>query len=141
MTPDQSSTEVREAVEELLLYFSDVLPPLVVADTFKLLIKYPPNLMASNVHSWTSSQYRAGSGIKVSDYLFYAVKKVFLMGEFRLVPKQPFSEFLAELKTLVLAKCPEGEREALRNNLERLGQSSGALSASVDDLIRGKLGD
>jgi hypothetical protein len=141
MTPDQSSTEVREAVEELLLYFSDVLPPLVVADTFKLLIQYPPGLMASNVHSWTSSQYRAGSGIKVSDYLFYAFKKVFLMGEFRLVPKQPFAQFLAELKTLVLAKCPDGERETLRHNLERLGEDNSPLNASVDDLIRGKLGD
>ena len=33
---DQSSPEVRDAVEELKLYLSDILPPLVVADAFKL---------------------------------------------------------------------------------------------------------
>jgi hypothetical protein len=41
---------------------------LVVADAFKLLIKYPPGLVASRLREWTSSQYRQGGGIKLSDY-------------------------------------------------------------------------
>src|SRR6266545_4949375 len=96
MVPDPSSPEVREALEELQLYLSDILPPLVVADAFK----------------------------------------VFLIGEFRLVPRGPFEPFLEELKKLALEFAPEAEREALRANLERIAESKGALTASVDALIR-----
>src|SRR5215510_8401636 len=138
MLPEETSPEVREALEELHLYLSDVLPPLVVAESFKLLLRYPPALMASNIESWTAIQHRSGSGIKVSDYLFYAVKKVYLIGEFRLVTKGPFVAFLTELMRLVLVACPPGERETLRRNFERLGEATGSLTASVDELIRGK---
>lgn len=138
MLPEETSPEVREALEELHLYLSDVLPPLVVAETFKLLIQYPASLTASNITSWTGAQYRSGSGIKVSDYLFYAVKKVFLIGEFRLVPRERYDLFLEELKPLVLEYCPEGERDALRRNMGHLGESTDSLTASVDALIRGK---
>ncbi|HKA35631.1 MAG TPA: hypothetical protein VKH43_02370, partial [Thermoanaerobaculia bacterium] len=138
MLPEETSPEVREALEELHLYLSDVLPPLVVAESFKLLLRYPPALMATNIESWTAIQHRSGSGIKVSDYLFYAVKKVYLIGEFRLVTKGPFAGFFAELIRLVVASCPTEERETLRRNLGRLGEATDALSASVDTLIRGK---
>src|SRR5512140_809742 len=138
MVPDPSSPEVREALEELELYFSDILPPLVVADAFKVLLKCPTSLTASHIQKWTASQFRAGSPIKLSDYIFYAVKKVYLIGDFRLVPIEPFEKFLEELKTLVLESCPDGEREALQRNLARIAESSGALSASVDALIRGR---
>jgi hypothetical protein len=138
MLPEETSPEVREALEELHLYLSDVLPPLVVAESFKLLLKFPPGLMASNIESWTAMQHRSGSGIKVSDYLFYAVKKVYLIGEFRLVTKGPFAGFFAELIRLVAASCPPDEREALLHNLKRLGEATGSLTASVDELIRGK---
>src|SRR6266536_2783151 len=136
MVPEQSSPEVREAIEELQLYLSDVLPPLVVADAFKLLLNFPPSLIASHIQSWTAARYRPGSVIKISDYIFYAVKKVFLIGEFRLVPREPFSRSFEEVKTLVLGFCPEAERETLRKNMDLLGKSTEPISSSVDALIR-----
>ncbi|HEV8119208.1 MAG TPA: DUF4388 domain-containing protein [Thermoanaerobaculia bacterium] len=139
MLPEETSPEVREALEELHLYLSDVLPPLVVAESFKLLLRYPPALMATNIESWTAVQHRSGSGLKASDYFFYAIKKVYLIGEFRLVTRGPFAAFLADLMRLVVASCPAEEREALRRNLERLSEATDAtLTASVDSLIRGK---
>ena len=140
MVPDQSSPQVREAVEELQLYLSDILPPLVVADAFKLLIQFPPSLVGSRLREWTSSQYRPGGGISLSDYIFYAMKKVNVMDEFHLVPPEPFDRFLEALKGLVLEFCPEAEREALRKNLTRLSESSGKLTGSVDALIRQRPG-
>ncbi len=140
MVPDQSSPEVREAVEELQLYLSDILPPLVVADAFKLLIKFPPSLVAGRLREWTSSQYRPGGGIHFSDYIFYAMKKVNVMGEFHLVPREPFERLLDALKGLVLEFCPAAERETLRKNLTRLSESDGTLTGSVDALIRQKSG-
>lgn len=141
MVPEQSSPQVREAIEELQLYLSDILPPLVVADSFKLLLKYPASLIGSNIQSWLASRYRAASEIRVSDYLFYAFKKVFLIGQFRLVPMDPFAEFLEELKGLVLRYCPSEEREILQRNIENLGEGETVSFHSVDALIRQRSGE
>src|SRR5262245_2886884 len=109
--------EVREALEELDQYLSDILPPLVVADSVKLLLRYPPDLAASAIHSWTASQFRGGAEITMSDYLYYAVRKVHLMGEFRLVPSQPFENFLETVKRHLVAYCPAEERAKFEENL------------------------
>ncbi|MEO8431455.1 MAG: DUF4388 domain-containing protein [Acidobacteriota bacterium] len=138
MSGDTTNPEVQEALEELQQYLSDSLPPLVVAESIQVLLRYPPDLMASKIHAWTSSQYRGGAEIPVSDYLFHAVKKIHLMGEFHLVPKGPFEAYLLELKERVLAYCPEGDRDFLRGNLSRLSEATSAMSsaAAVDVLFR-----
>lgn len=141
MVPEATSPEVREAIEELHLYLSDILPPLVVADAVKLLVQCPASLTASNVRSWTVLQHRSGSDIPVSDYIFYALRKIFLVGQYRLVPEEPFDRFLEELKSLVLDFCPESEREALREKLARLPEALETLTASVDALIRHRAGE
>ncbi len=128
--------EVREALEELQQYLSDTLPPLVVADSIQMLLRYPPELVASNIHAWTAGQYRRGADIPVSDYLFHAIKKIHLMGEFRLVPKEPFERYFEGLKKLVLVYCPEGDREFLRTNLDRLGEATTATASPVEVLFR-----
>ncbi|MCA1610911.1 MAG: DUF4388 domain-containing protein [Acidobacteria bacterium] len=138
MPGDTMNSELREALDELEQYLSDTLPPLVVAESFRVLLQYSPELMASSIHSWTISQYRGGTEIPVSDYLFHAVKKVHLMGEFNLVPRGPFETFLEELKERVLVYCPEGDREFLKGNLTRLkdATTSSATAAAVDVLFR-----
>ena len=134
---DSSSRQVTEAVEELTLYLSDILPPLVVADAFKVLIQFPPSFVASRLREWISSQYRPRGGIRFSDYALYAMRKINMMGEFHLVPGEQFSAFLEALKGLVLDLCPPEEREELRGNLTRLSETS-ATTGSVDALIRWK---
>ncbi|MDQ2970108.1 MAG: hypothetical protein M3R34_03105, partial [Acidobacteriota bacterium] len=137
MSGEPIDPELREALEELRQYLSDTLPPLVVADAFQVLLRHPPDLMAKNIHNWTASQYRGGTEIPVSDYLFHAVKKVALMGEFHLLPPGPFATFLEELKERVLVYCPEGDREFLRSNLERLKDATtSAAAAPVAALFR-----
>jgi len=139
MSGEQSTAEVREALEELQQYLSDYVPPLVVADSIQLLLRYSPELMAQNIHSWTAAQYRGSTEIPVSDYLFHAVKKIHLMGEFKLVPQAPFEIYLQELKERVLVYCPEGDRDFLRENLSRLKEAaSGSGPASVDAIFRQK---
>ncbi len=128
--------ELREALEELQQYLSDTLPPLVVADSIGLLLRYPPELMASNMHAWTASQYKMAAEIPLSDYLFHAVKKIHLMGEFHLVPKEPFEKYLTQLKEIVLTYCPEGDREFLRTNLGQLGEATTIMTSSVERIFR-----
>src|ERR1700730_15576739 len=136
MVDAAQNPEVREAIDELQMYLSDTLPPLVVADSIKLLLDYPVALVARNIHAWTTAQYRGGADVPVSDYLFHAVKKIQLMGAFHLAPQEPFEKYLEILKIEVLNYCPEGDREFLRENLARLSDAATALSSSIDVLFR-----
>jgi len=136
---EQTSPEVREALEELQLYLSDSIPPLVAAGSIELLLRQPPDVMASAIQGWTGAQYRRkeATSVAVSDYLFHAVRKVHLMGEYRLVPAETLASFLGELKRAVVAYCPEEDRELLGENLKRLDEAAASTSAApVSALFR-----
>ena len=96
MTDDAPSPEVREALEELQQYLADLLPPLVVADSVRLLLRYPPELIATSIHAWALGQ--RDTSVPVSDYLYHGARKIFMMGDFRLLPQEPFMEFIEGLK-------------------------------------------
>lgn len=128
--------DVREALQELQLYLSDSVPPLIVADSVRLLLKYPTSLVANNIHAWTTAQYRGSNEIPVSDYLFHAVKKIHMLGEFKLIPRPVLDGYLDELKTEVLAFCPEADREFLKTNFTNLRDSSSATTSPVDVIFR-----
>jgi len=129
------NAEVREALGELQLYLSDTLPPLIVADSISLLLDAPERV-ATEINAWTTAQFRGGNSIPVSDYLFHAVKKIHLMGEFRLVPREPFQDFMIRLKQSILGYCPAEDRALLQVNLERLGEGMTAHSSPVEVIFR-----
>jgi len=130
MVEPAADPEVREALTELDLYLSDIVPPLVVAGSAQLLLGRAPELVAAAIRSWTAGQYGKSGEASVSDYLYHAVKKIHMLGEFRLVPQEPLEAYLAALKSLVLADCPEEERAALSENLARLGEAAAASTAA-----------
>ncbi|MGV8039655.1 MAG: DUF4388 domain-containing protein [Thermoanaerobaculaceae bacterium] len=114
---------VAEALGELQQYLSDAAPPLVVTDSMLLLMGLPPALVAAEIRAWTTAQYRRqGAAIPVSDYLFHAMRKIHLLGEFRLLPREDLASFLAALGQLVLEQCPEEDRELLRTSLADLDE-------------------
>jgi hypothetical protein len=130
MVEPMADPEVRDALTELELYLSDTLPPLVVAGSAELLLKYPPALVAATIRSWTGAQFSKGPEASLSDYLFHAVKKIHMLGEFRLVPREVLGGYLEGLKALVLADCPQEDQAMLAENLSRLSESTGAATAS-----------
>ncbi len=122
--------QVAEALGELHQYLSDVLAPLVVADSIALLTTLPPRVVAEEIHVWTSGQYRRmGANIPISDYLYHALRKLHLLGDFRLVPREPLAKLLDELRRIVVEYCPEEDRALLAENLAHLGELQ-AVSAS-----------
>ena len=129
MVEPRADPEVREALTELELYLSDTLPPLVVAGSAELLLKYPPDLVGASIRSWTGAQYAKG-GASVSDYLFHAVKKIHMLGEFRLVPREVLERYIEGLKPIVLAECPEDDRALLAENLSRLSETADSGTAA-----------
>ena len=137
MPESHSDPKVREALSELQQYLSDAIAPLVVADSVKLLMEAPPALTANEIRTWTVSQFRrVGAGAVLSDYLYHALRKIHLLGEFTLVPKDALNRFLAELEAMVIELCPEEDREMLRENLTHLGEAHDALTSPTPLLHR-----
>ena len=138
MDADRPAPEVREALEDLEQYLSDVIPPLVMADSFKLLLRQPPELTAARIHSWADSRLHSSPEVTRSDDLSFAARRVQLMSEFHLVPMEPFERFLQELMQRLLDYCPEAERAGFLQNLSRLGVPTGTASSPTDPLPRAR---
>lgn len=133
--PDRA--EVEEALFELQQYLSDRIAPLMVADSIELLTRCPVDLVVAQLDSWTSSQYLSGrAGVPVSDYLFHAVQKIHMLGDFKLLPTTVLDPYLERIKQAVLAVCPIEDRELLASNLARLGTSVTGPAPTVDILYR-----
>lgn len=130
-------SEARAALFEFQRYLSDQVAPLMVADSMATLLRYPPDLVVTEIHSWISAQYR-GEGVEIplSDYLFHAVKKIHLLGEFHLLVEQRLKEYLEGVKQRVLDLCPPEDREMLRKNFEMLGQLPSSLAIPVETIHR-----
>ncbi len=130
MSGQPPNPELDEALIELHQYLSDAVAPLIVADSVQLLMKYPPEVVANSIRAWTGGQYRRGAAaaVPVSDYLFHTLKKIHMMAEFNLVPREPLEIYLAGLRPLILALCPQEDRAMLLENLGRLGDAPAAVS-------------
>jgi hypothetical protein len=135
--PLEVSAETRDALFELQRYLSDAVPPLMVADSLEVLLRAPVQLTASQIHAWAGSQCRGrGSAVPISDYLFHALKKLHLVGEYELVSRENLGRFIKELARHVLAFCPHQDRDLLRTNIARLGEASTVLASAVEYLHR-----
>ncbi|HEX6739518.1 MAG TPA: hypothetical protein VF310_14665, partial [Vicinamibacteria bacterium] len=62
-----SREDVQAAVVDLHQYLSDEKPPMLVAESMKLLLRCPPEYLAAQIHVWISGQALAAP---VADYLF-----------------------------------------------------------------------
>ena len=134
MSDATPSPEVREALEELQQYLADALPPLVVADSVRLLLRYPPELIATSIHAWGLGQ--RSQSVPLSDYLYHGAKKIYMMIDFKLVPPEPFEEFMTNLKASLLDYCPEADREILTGSLEHLSDPANVPTTQVDLIFR-----
>jgi hypothetical protein len=129
--------DVKEALLELQRYLSDSLAPLMVADSINLLLDYPAGIAATEVQAWTVAQFRGrGANVPISDYLYHAVEKIHAMGTYELVPKDPLRRYLDDLGLHLLEFCPLADREILRQNLGRLGQTESVIATPVEMLRR-----
>jgi hypothetical protein len=133
--PDRA--EIEEALFELQQYLSDRIAPLMVADSIELLTRCPVDLVVAQLDSWTSSQYSSGrAGVPVSDFLFHAVQKIHILGDFKLLPSSVLDPYLERIKQAVLPVCPVEDRDLLASNLARLGTSVTGPAPTVDILYR-----
>jgi len=129
-------SRVREALNELQQYLSDSLPPLMVYDSVKVLMKYDRPLVANQINGWAEAQQVRMATVPLSDLLYHALRKLHLIGELKLLPLQPLAIFLEELGPHLEAAIPEEDRAFFRENLARLAQVDSLLSSPVDSIYR-----
>jgi hypothetical protein len=132
------SADLREAVEELHLYLSDRIAPLMFASSMDVLLQQPAALIAAEVRSWAGQQGAAMPDVPLADLLFHAVRKVAGMGEFDLVSNESLTARVKEMGVAVLPFCPAEDRELLRQNLEKLSlaRPSAAMLGPLETLRR-----
>jgi hypothetical protein len=129
--------QLREALEELDGYLADHLPPLLVTDSFELFLASDPALLAGALYDWSVAQFRNRGGTDpLADLLFHCLKKVQLLEEFDLVPRDRFSGFLRGLSESLLAACPEAEAERLAGMLRFVREGRIASVSAVGRLYR-----
>ena len=137
MSGGSHGIDVEEALGELRQYLSDVVAPLVVADSLHILMSQPPLLVAEEIQSWTADQFRrTGSTVPLSDFLYHAMRKLYVVGEYKLVATEALHHYLEVLKELLLRLCPPEDRELLRENLNRLSETPLWIEAPVPPLHR-----
>lgn len=129
--------EVRECLFELQRYFSDQIAPLMVHDSVEVLLRHPPELAVNEIQAWAAEQYSIGGAqAPVSDYYFHALKKIHLLGEYKLISEAVLGPYLERLSAFLLLACPEEDRALLASNLSRLGKTETILSGPVQVLHR-----
>ena len=77
------SEEIQTALFDLQRYLLDQIPPITAWDSIEMLMHQPPELFMRQVHAWIVEQGRLQAA-PVSDFLFHALKKVYLVGELKL---------------------------------------------------------
>jgi uncharacterized protein DUF4388 len=127
--------ELHEAVQELHLYLSDRIAPLMFAYSMDLLLEQPAALLAAEIRTWASQQMASMPGVSFADLLFHAVKKVSGIGEFDLVPAESLRARIKELGEAILAFCPAEDREILRQNLENLALAPPTAAAGPVEIL------
>jgi hypothetical protein len=129
--------EVKDAVHDLHQYLSDAVAPLIVTDAVSLLMEQAPALVAAEIHNWTLLQYEGvGAKMPVSDFLFHAIKKIAMLSDFGLIPKESLFPWLGKLTPLVLTYCPEADRPFLVQNLSRLGHEQPLVATPITVIHR-----
>ncbi len=122
-----SPEDLQDAISELQQYLSDQKPPLMVTESVELLLGYPPDFLAAQINAWIGGQRLTSP---VADYLFHGAKKIAVLGDLDLLPREALVPRIRALAEALLPYCPAGDRELLKQNLERLGQTAAAPPAA-----------
>lgn len=130
---EEVSDELRAAVYDVQRYLLDQIPPLTASDAVETLMVHPPELMMKQIHAWSVEQARHQEA-SLSDFLFHALRKVYVFSLLKLVDRAVMDTYFDRLMPLALEICPPAERDLLRTNIGGMRQSmvlGGAPPAAV----------
>jgi serine/threonine protein kinase len=128
---------VKEAIGEIHEYLADRTPPLMVADSVALVMNALPGGLASDLYVWAEHQRESQRDVPLADLAFHALRKLHLIGEFRLVDSVALSAHVQQVGDAMLELFPADEREGLKRRLARLGESEMVRTGPIGLLHRG----
>jgi len=128
--------DLREAVEELQAYLSDLVAPLIALDSAQLLIAHSPELGAEVVRVWAAGQRRGPGAHGAAEYVFHAIRKLQLFAKLRLIEPEPLKRYLDGVIAVLIESAPPTEREPLRAYLAQATESEASLAPQVQLLHR-----
>jgi Domain of unknown function (DUF4388) len=114
--------ELQSALFDFQRYLLDQIPPLTASDAVETLMAQPPELLLKQIHAWTLDQARHQQASQ-SDFLFHALRKVYVFGLLKLVDRPALDAYLDRVVPLALQVCPDEERETLRAHLAGMRES------------------
>lgn len=119
--------------EELLLkrYLSDEIAPMIFADSGSEIFELPNQVTAKAIHAWIGDQVSGATTLSAPELLFHAAKKIHLLGELELMPRDQLKQFLDALRPTLLQFCPPEHRQELENSLRHLEAATGVRSSTV----------
>jgi hypothetical protein len=130
---------VREALDELDQYLADSLPPLLVAESMKVLISCPPQVLAR--HLVASSEGKGMPG-DAADWLAKSLGRLERLADLQLLKRNEFNRFMGGFEPVLVASCPIDARMKLRTLLRQLerGRVDDSSPAHADPRATGWLG-
>ena len=131
MPTQELPEEIQTALFDLQRYLLDQIPPITAWDSIETLMEQPPELFMRQIHAWIVEQSRLQKA-PISDFLFHALKKVFLIGELKLIDRAAVLAYLDRLEPLALQLCPESDRALLKTNLAAMRDTRNITSTKVD---------
>ena len=131
MSKDENNTGYDE--ERLLLkrYLSDEIAPMIFADTGSEIFDVPNHVVAKAIHSWIGDQVSGATDLSASELLFHAAKKIHLLGELELIPREELKQYLESLQPVLMQLCPAEQRQTLEHSLKHLDASTGVSGSTV----------
>ncbi len=115
-----TNAQLTAALEEMHSYLSDSIPPLFFADSVKLLLEAPPDVVGSQLVAWACNQVHPGAQLPTADYIFHAAKKLHMLAELELLPDEVVKNWIVSLRPSLVEGCPISDRDSLNADLDRL---------------------
>jgi hypothetical protein len=122
--------ELREALYDFQRYLLDQIPPLTAGDAIETLMRQPAELFIRHTHAWAVEQSRV-QPMAISDFMFHALKKVYLCSTLSVVDPAAVDDFLERAIPLALQICPAAERDTLLSHLNAMRSSQSLRVAPV----------
>src|SRR5687767_3170782 len=99
---------------DLHRYLSGQIAPLRAGELFEALVVLAPERIAGEIQTWVEAQRQANPASPVSEFIFHALRKLYLFGELGVVDTTRADAFFDWLLPLAVESAPHDERAPLR---------------------------
>ena len=127
---------IKEAIRDIYDYLADKTPPLMVAESVALVMSGTPDGVAADLHAWAQRQRESQPDVHLADLAFHALRKLHLIGEFKLVDPETLSLHLRQVGEALIDLLPFEDREGLGRRLAKLGESEMVRTGPIGLLHR-----